>query len=35
MGYKDEMARMVVESLDIKLEPGDIPDVDASAWLSL
>lgn len=34
-GHKDDMADMIVDSLDIKLKQDDIPDVDVSAWLSI
>lgn len=34
-GHKDEMADAIIDSLGIKLEKDDIPDIDASAWLSI
>lgn len=34
-GHKDEMADTIIDSLGIKLEKDDIPDIDASAWLSI
>jgi hypothetical protein len=34
-GYKDDMADMVIDRLDIQLERDDIPGVDVTAWLSV
>lgn len=34
-GFKDDMADMVIEKLNIQLEQDNIPEVDASAWLSI
>jgi hypothetical protein len=34
-GYKDELADMIIERLDIQLKQDDIPAVDATAWLSI
>jgi len=33
LGYKDEMADLIIEQLDIQLEKDDIPDLDATTWL--
>ncbi len=32
--YKDEMADAIFERLNIQLEPGDVPGLDATTWLS-
>jgi hypothetical protein len=32
-GYKDEMADLIIEQLDIQLEKDDIPGLDATTWL--
>jgi hypothetical protein len=32
-GYKDEMADLIIEQLDIQLEKNDIPGIDATTWL--
>lgn len=34
-GFKDDMADMVINRLQIQLEPGEIPNVDATTWLSI
>ena len=33
--FKDDMADMVINRLRIQLEPGEIPNVDATTWLSI
>jgi hypothetical protein len=33
LGYKDEMADLIIEQLDIQLEKDDIPGLDATTWL--
>jgi hypothetical protein len=34
-GFKDEIADMVIEKLSIQLEAGEIPGLDATAWLNV
>jgi hypothetical protein len=34
-GYKDEMADLIIQELDIQLEKDDIPNLDATTWLFL
>lgn len=34
-GYKDEMADMIIDRLQIQLEQDDVPNLDATAWLSV
>jgi Protein of unknown function (DUF3800) len=34
-GFKDDMADMIIEALDIQLKKDDIPGVDATIWLHL
>jgi len=34
-GFKDEMADMIINRLQLQLAPGTIPDVDATTWLSI
>jgi hypothetical protein len=35
LGYKDEMADLIITQLDIQLEQNDIPNLDATTWIFL
>lgn len=35
LGFKDEMAEMIIQGLDIQLAKGALPEVDATTWIYL